>query len=70
MANQRYFIKCPVCLERTYFAKSLGAGIYIINPSSEQHIFLNEKYDWMWKHMMECHKDEFKEGQLFSIEAE
>ncbi len=28
---------------------------------------LDEAYDFIWKHMTECHKDEFKSGELFKI---
>jgi hypothetical protein len=31
---------------------------------------LNELYEWMWTHMMECHKDEFKGGELFKVVSE
>ena len=31
---------------------------------------LEEIYDWMWKHMMDCHKNELKGGELFKIISE
>ena len=68
MANQRYYISCPVCLEQTYMAKSLGGGIY--NMRDDQAAFLDKLYNWMWKHMLGCHKDEWKPGLLFTILSE
>ena len=80
MANNRYYIECPVCKEQVYMGKSLGNGIY--NMRSYQGKFykakeykadaevLNECYDFMWKHMLACHKDEFKGGELFKIMSE
>jgi len=94
MANNRYFMKCPVCADEHFFGKSLGEGIYnmrswqgqMFSPKellSEMHnpardlkdamgnaAVLNDLYDWMWKHMMDCHKDEFRGGELFKVISE
>ncbi len=48
--------------------KSSGEGIYHVEHSDTQKI--NIIYEFMWNHMMECHKDEWKEGELFKIISE
>jgi hypothetical protein len=68
MANQRYYLTCPKCLERHYFGKSLGEGIY--NRANNQDDFLRACYDWMWKHMVICHQDELTTGELFKVMSE
>lgn len=85
MANNRYYLKCPVCGKDQFMGKSLGDGIYnmrayqgkIYHPgepikphrdiAEADAEVLNEIYDWMWEHMMGCHKDEFKSGKLFEV---
>ena len=97
MANNRYYIQCPVCKKTSYMGKSLGDGIYnnkaiagkwfnqekllkeigdsIKGLTQERDliasgILLEELYTFMWRHMMNCHKDEFKAGELFKIISE
>lgn len=88
MANNRYYIKCPVCSKEQFLGKSLGAGIYNmrsyqgkwyapgepLKPHRDEKgadaEVLNEVYDWMWEHLMQCHKDEFKGGELFKVVSE
>lgn len=92
MANNRYYMKCPVCNGEQFIGKSLGNGIYnvrmfqgkwykpedvvsghfepVMQENDADAQVLNELYDWMWKHMMECHKDEFKGGELFKVVSE
>jgi len=31
---------------------------------------LEDIYNWLWIHLMKCHKDEFKGGVLFKIVSE
>jgi hypothetical protein len=66
MANQRYFITCPVCRECKILGKSLGDGIYSYSVN------LENIQEWMWKHMVDegCHGDEWTDGILFTIEGE
>lgn len=66
MANQRYYITCPVCRKVIILGKSLGGGIYQTTDNDK----LESIYDWMWKHMISCHEDETREGILFTIESD
>jgi alpha-amylase/alpha-mannosidase (GH57 family) len=52
--------------------RALAKGGYPLtkNPEKYQSEFLGEIYDWMWKHIMECYKDEFYEGELFKVLTE
>lgn len=68
MANNRYYLTCPVCSDQFFFGKSLGGGIYFPNLDEENH--LQNSFDWLWYHMTSCHQDEFKGGTLFTIESE
>lgn len=87
MANQRYFITCPVCRDKIYMGKSIGNGIYNmspyngvykpgeafkpkVDPDTAYAKFLEDCYSWMWTHMMECYKDETKDGILFTINSD
>jgi len=54
MALERYGLLCPICNDVLYIGKTMGAGIYTNrNPAADQ---LEIIYDWMWKHLEECHK--------------
>ena len=75
MVNQRYYITCPICRAVIMLGKSLGDGVYqssVTKSGKSMSDFqkLNEVYDWMWKHMTECHEDETREGILFTIESD
>lgn len=67
MANNRYYLKCPVCSDQFYFGKSLGNGLYL-RSNYEEH--LQETYDWIWEHLTDCHRDEMAHDTLFTIESE
>lgn len=51
MANQRYYLRCK-CGELKFMGKSLGRGIY--NTSEDKVKFLENIYEWMWKHIWSC----------------
>ena len=40
------------------------------NPYKYQAEFFEEIYDWMWKHLLKCRKDEFYKGELFKVLTE
>ena len=40
------------------------------NPEKYQSEFLEEIYNWMWKHLVGCRKDEFYKGELFKVLTE
>lgn len=55
MANERYGLHCPICGDCKYIGKTMCVGIY--NNNGNQAEFLNSIYAWMWKHLLECHKE-------------
>jgi len=62
MANNRYYMQCP-CGEQRYLGKSIGSGIYD-SPTAE------DLQDWMWEHLIDCHKDEWVGGEIFKVVTE
>ena len=68
MANNRYYITCPKCWEEQFLWKSLWEWIYNTRAEDKwQTDLVNEIYDFMWKHIEECHKDKYILWEIFSI---
>lgn len=52
--------------------RALAKGGFPLKPEPEkaQAEFLEEIYNWMWKHLMGCYKDEFYSGEIFKVLTE
>ena len=66
MAVNRFYVECRICKELMYMGKSCGQGIHNVNDS----VTLESVYEWMWEHLLNCHKDESTQGELFIIHGE
>ena len=44
--------------------------VAIAQDNAGDATILQELYEWMWEHLMKCHKDEFKGGELFKVVSE
>ena len=64
MAVNRYYMRCPVCGELLYIGKSCAEGIYTVADVTKGI------HEWMWEHLLGCHKDEAKQDLLFEIHGE
>ena len=53
MANERFGLRCPVCKECLYLAKTMGGGLY---RNSGGDFSLEKLFEWMDDHIFDCHQ--------------
>lgn len=52
MANERFGIMCPICKDAVFVGKHFNNGLYAPDDPAQRLAIM---YDWMWKHLVECH---------------
>lgn len=69
MANNRYFLHCPVCHDTYGIGKSLGEGIY--RHDGRDREFGEEMLGFMWDHLLGCQPEgEWAKGSVFDMLTE
>lgn len=72
MANNRYYLYCPICKSALFMGSSFADGVtsWIADTDEEQSEFLEEIYSWMWEHILDCRHDFMFKGEIFKVLTE